>query len=37
MQDIDGQLYSKILVTFAKVVIVVKKLEDSKQKVLPSW
>jgi hypothetical protein len=30
MQDIGGQLYSRILMTFAKVVIVVKKLEDSK-------
>jgi hypothetical protein len=37
MQDIGGQFYSKILLTFAKVVIDVKKLEDSKQKVWPSW
>jgi hypothetical protein len=28
---------SRILMTFAKAVIVVKKLEDSKQKVWPSW
>jgi hypothetical protein len=37
MHDIGGQLYSRIFMTFAKVVIVVKKLEDSKQKVWPSW
>jgi len=30
MQDIGGQFYSKILMTFAKVMIVVRKLEDSK-------
>jgi hypothetical protein len=29
MQDIVGQLHSKILMTFAKAIIVVKKLEDS--------
>jgi hypothetical protein len=33
MQDIGGQLYSKIFLNFAKVVTIVKKLEDSKQKV----
>jgi hypothetical protein len=37
MQGVDGQLYSRILMTFAKVVIVVRKLEDSNQKVWPSW
>jgi hypothetical protein len=30
-------LYSRILMTFAKTMIVVRKLEDSKQKVWPSW
>jgi hypothetical protein len=34
---ISGQLYSRILMIFAKVVIAIKKLEDSKQKVWPSW
>jgi len=29
MQDIDGQLYSKKFMTFAKAMIAVKKLEDS--------
>jgi hypothetical protein len=29
MQDIGDQLYSRILMTFAKVMIVVKNLEDS--------
>jgi hypothetical protein len=33
MQDIGGQLYSRILMTFAKVVITVRRLEDSKPKV----
>jgi hypothetical protein len=28
MKDIGGQLYSRILMTFAKVMIVVKNLED---------
>jgi uncharacterized protein YaaR (DUF327 family) len=37
MQDIGGQLYSRILMTFAKVVIIVKKLDDLKQKVWPNW
>ncbi len=37
MQDIGGQLYSRILMNFAKVMTVVRKLEDSKQKVWPSW
>jgi hypothetical protein len=37
MQDIGGQLFSRILMTFAKAMIVVKRLEDSKQKVCPSW
>jgi membrane protease subunit (stomatin/prohibitin family) len=31
MQDIGGQLYSRILMTFAKVVTTIRKL-DSKQK-----
>jgi len=30
MKDNGGQLYLRILMTFAKVMIVVKKLEDSK-------
>ncbi len=37
MQDIGGQLYSRILMTFAKVVITVRKLDDLKQKVWPNW
>jgi hypothetical protein len=37
MKDIGGQLYSTILMTFAKVVIIVEKLEDSKERVWPSW
>jgi hypothetical protein len=37
MQDIGGQLYSRILMTFAKVMTVVRKLEDSKQIIWPSW
>jgi len=37
MQDIGGQLYSRILMTFAKVVTTVKKLDDLKQKVWPNW
>ncbi len=32
-----GQLYSKIFMTFAKAVIAIRKLEDSKQRVWPSW
>jgi hypothetical protein len=34
---IGGQVYSRILMIFAKVVTIVKKLEDSKQKVWSSW
>jgi hypothetical protein len=37
MQDIGGQLYSRIFMTFAKVVITIRKLKDSKQKVWPNW
>jgi len=37
MQDIGGQLYSRIFMTFTKVVIIVRKLEDSKQRIWPSW
>jgi len=33
MQDIGGQLYSRIFMTFAKAIIVVRRLEDSKPKV----
>jgi hypothetical protein len=33
MQDIDGQLYSKVLMTFIKVVTFVRKLGDLKQKI----
>jgi hypothetical protein len=36
MHDIGGQFYSRIFMTFAKAMIVVKKLEDSKQKIWPS-
>jgi len=36
MQDIGGQLYSRIFVIYAKAMTIVKKLEDKKQKVWPS-
>jgi hypothetical protein len=36
MQDISGQLYSRILMTFTKAMITVRKLEGSKQRVWPS-
>ncbi len=36
MHDIGGQLYLRILMNFAKVVTIIKKLEDLKQKVWPS-
>jgi hypothetical protein len=37
MQDIGGQFYSRILMTFTKVVIAIKKLEDSKQRIWIGW
>jgi hypothetical protein len=37
MQDIGGQLYSRIPMNFVEVVTVIRKLEDLKQKIWPSW
>ncbi len=33
MQDIGGQLYSRIFMNFAEVVTTIRKLEDAKQKI----
>ncbi len=37
MQDIGGQLYSRIFMNFVEIMIVVKKMEDLKQKNWPNW